>query len=155
MINDNRSTPIPPKPIVTIDKNIRCRGCYILGTACGKCYACAEQWEELFGDSSNMEPQNYKHLDRIMIGAEIDIPAKYKKGQQEHGGNLDKKGIASLIAPEIRAEAIDLIVYSDCLTDGLNKIRVLCVAGMENGYPSSKHDALSNIMKILDGEIQE
>lgn len=103
-----------------------------------------------------MEPQNYKHLDRIMVGVEIDIPAKYKKGQEEHGGNLDKKGIATLIAPEIRAEAIDLIVYSDCLTDGLNKIREICNRAIEYG-PNSLSAAgwHHEIIEILDGEIQE
>lgn len=100
---------------------------------------------------NEMKIEDYKHLDRILVGADIDISAKYKKGQVEHGGYLAKKGIATLIAPEIRAEAVDLIVYTDCLSDGLNKIRAYCAAGLIVEHVNDKQKLFNAILEILDG----
>jgi hypothetical protein len=107
-----------------------------------------------------MDIQQQKHLDRVLTGVEIDLPAKYRKGVLEHGGHIEKKGIATLIAPEIRAEAIDLIVYSDCLSEGLNKIREICVQQIEDNkvYENEHVNGVSGyqvILRVLDGEIQE
>lgn len=39
---------IPPKPRVSLPPHIQCRGSYSLGTACGKCSSCLDEWHSLF-----------------------------------------------------------------------------------------------------------
>lgn len=70
-----------------------------------------------------MTPEQEQHLEEIHIEATQDIDSKYRKGQQEHGGDIWNKGLVSLIAKEIRHEAIDLMVYTHDLTNGLMEIQ--------------------------------
>lgn len=108
-----------------------------------------------------MTEENYTHLENITQRAASDTIKKYRAGVTEHGGSLSRKGILSLIAKEMRAEAIDQTVYTHCLTDGLERIRVIVTERIllqqSLGTVRLATDliAFHNILKILDGEEQD
>lgn len=100
-----------------------------------------------------MTEENWQHAEQVQTNATRDILTKYKKGVEEHGGSLPRKGILSLIAKEMRNEAIDQVVYTDCLTEGLIKIRKICVE--KATLEASSSCGYNVILKILDGELQD
>lgn len=105
-----------------------------------------------------MTEENWNHAEKVQQNAIRDILTKYKAGVEEHGGSLPRKGIRSLIAKEMRNEAIDQVVYTDCLTEGLEKIRNLAAARLilEEGDANMKDiRAFQEIIKILDGELSD
>jgi hypothetical protein len=65
-----------------------------------------------------MGPQNEAHLARLKSEFTADLDAKYRAGQDEHGGNIwEKKG---MLAHAIE-EAIDQVVYLYTLRDQLQE----------------------------------
>jgi hypothetical protein len=51
---------------------------------------------------------NEQHLARILAEFSLDLDAKYRAGQEEHGGNMwEKKGMLT----HAIQEAIDQVVY--------------------------------------------
>ena len=58
------------------------------------------------------------HASRITNRVSRDIFLKYDAGQREHGGQLWRKRMMG----QVRAEALDLIVYIETLDDQLAKI---------------------------------
>src|SRR5882757_9582019 len=58
-----------------------------------------------------------EHRELVADRARQDIVVKYIQGQKEHGGELWKKGLLTLLAPQMRAEAIDQVVYTDVVLD--------------------------------------
>lgn len=71
--------------------------------------------QNLAGDSPE------QHLDRILSQIARDLPNKYRAGQSEHGGCLSQKPIAG----ELKAEALDMIVYVYTALEQLDKARRL------------------------------
>lgn len=57
-----------------------------------------------------MSPEQESHLDRVKKAFEVRVDAKYRKGQLEHGGNLDQQGARTLLQYAID-ESIDQVVY--------------------------------------------
>lgn len=62
-----------------------------------------------------------QHLDRILSAIARDLPNKYLTGLNEHGGCLSQKPVAN----EIKAEALDLLVYVYTGLEQLAKARAL------------------------------
>lgn len=67
------------------------------------------------GDSSwegfkKVTPEQENHLAEIKNSFETLVDIKYRKGQEEHGGDLFKKGILDLVEDALN-EAIDQFVY--------------------------------------------
>lgn len=71
--------------------------------------------QNLAGDSPE------QHLDRILSQIAHDLPNKYMAGQSEHGGCLSQKPVAG----ELKAEALDMIVYVYTALEQLAKVRAL------------------------------
>ena len=65
-----------------------------------------------------MTPEQEAHLSSIIAKATHDIDAKYRRGQQEHGGDLWRQPGLLKMAIE---EAIDQVVYLYTLQDDLVK----------------------------------
>ncbi len=65
-----------------------------------------------------MTPEHEAHLAHLKAEFTADIDAKYRAGQEHHGGNIwEKKG---MLANAIE-EAIDQVVYLYTLRDQLKK----------------------------------
>jgi hypothetical protein len=63
-------------------------------------------------------PENEAHLARLKSEFSLDLDAKYRAGQIEHGGNMwEKQG---MLAHAIE-EAIDMVVYLYTLRDQLRE----------------------------------
>lgn len=62
-----------------------------------------------------------QHLDRILAHIARDLPSKYMAGQSEHGGCLSQKPVAG----EVKAEALDLIVYVYTALEQQERVRDL------------------------------
>jgi hypothetical protein len=63
-------------------------------------------------------PDHESHLRRLKEQFTLDLDAKYRAGQQEHGGNIwEKRG---MLAHAIE-EAIDQVVYLYTLREQLQK----------------------------------
>ena len=59
-------------------------------------------------DAQKLTPDQRRHLEDIVDWTVVSLEAKYRAGQQEHGGNLwMKNGMLS----HIEAEVLDLLVY--------------------------------------------
>lgn len=104
-------------------------------------------------NTNKMEVAQTAHLETVTTNALMDIRAKYRKGQAEHGGEIWRKGLATLIGPEIRAEAIDLVVYTECLNVGLNEIRRLAIDLTHVDAPAGAQQIGKRILAILDGDL--
>lgn len=63
-------------------------------------------------NSERMSPEHEAHLARIVAGVSTDIAAKYRKGQEEHGGQLWRK---PNLLTEARNEALDQLTYLDAV----------------------------------------
>ena len=65
-----------------------------------------------------MTPENEAHLRRIQTEFAADLNAKYRAGQEEHGGNLwEKRGMLT----HAIEEAIDQVVYLYTLREQLRQ----------------------------------
>lgn len=69
-----------------------------------------------------------QHLDRILAQIARDLPNKYMAGQSEHGGCLSQKPVAG----ELKAEALDLVVYVYTAIEQLTKARALLAKALAN-----------------------
>lgn len=65
-----------------------------------------------------MTPEQEEHLIRILGMTTTKLELKYRKGQQEHGGNLFDMDRYKLLENAIE-EAIDQVVYLMTLRDKL------------------------------------
>ena len=65
---------------------------------------------------SKMTVEQESHLKRIKANFIQKVDTKYRAGQQEHGGDLMRKDVVSLIDMAI-AEAIDQVVYLETLRE--------------------------------------
>jgi hypothetical protein len=63
-----------------------------------------------------MTEEQEEHLKRIKTNFTSKVDAKYRKGQEEHGGNLIYSSALRLINMAIE-EAIDQIVYLETLAE--------------------------------------
>jgi hypothetical protein len=54
------------------------------------------------------------HLAAIKARFSSEVDGKYRRGQREHGGDLFRLNISSLLR-EIKQEILDLYVYADSL----------------------------------------
>lgn len=97
--------------------------------------------------NKRMSPEQEIHVSQVLQRTVEHIDEKYRKGQQEHGGNLWKKGILRLIGPQIRDEAADQVVYADVLMEQLSEIREICLVNR----PFKGGDGYTRILHILDG----
>ena len=68
-----------------------------------------------------MTPQQEKHLRSIKRDFSNLVDSKYRKGQEEHGGNLFEMPLLDLVDNSIN-EAIDQVVYLLTLRN-----RILCL----------------------------
>lgn len=98
-----------------------------------------------------------KHIESIRIYFDSDSRAKYEKGQAEHGGELWNKG-ALFFAKEMRAEAVDQVIYTHCLNDTLALI--LEVAKRQSAYvggydPQGHKVSWNKIIKLLEGTVKD
>jgi len=63
-----------------------------------------------------VDAPNEQHLKRIVSEVSLDLEAKYRAGQEEHGGDLwTKKGMLSHAIEEV----LDMVVYLYTLRDQL------------------------------------
>ncbi len=63
-----------------------------------------------------MDAPNEQHLKRIVSEFSLDLEAKYRAGQEEHGGDLwTKPGMLSHAIEEV----LDMVVYLYTLRDQL------------------------------------
>jgi len=67
-----------------------------------------------------MEPHQEAHLTRIKEEFLVLVDAKYRKGQAEHGGNLQEKPLQDLTDLAV-AEAVDQVVYLLTLREQLRR----------------------------------
>ena len=65
-----------------------------------------------------LTPQQEEHLKRIKANFALKVNKKYRKGQEEHGGDLLSKSAIELVDNAI-AEAIDQVVYLETLREVL------------------------------------
>jgi hypothetical protein len=61
-----------------------------------------------------MTTQQEHHLASIKANFQREVDTKYRAGQKEHGGDLFRLNISSLLR-EIKQEIVDLYVYADSL----------------------------------------
>lgn len=61
-----------------------------------------------------MTTQQEEHLAIIKANFQREVDVKYRRGQEEHGGDLFRLNISSLLR-EIKQEIVDLYVYADSL----------------------------------------
>lgn len=61
-----------------------------------------------------MTKQQEAHLAIIKANFQDEVDTKYRAGQKEHGGDLFRLNISSLLR-EIKQEIVDLYVYADSL----------------------------------------
>lgn len=59
-----------------------------------------------------MSPEHEAHLAKLISGVSSDLDAKYRHGQEEHGGQLWRK---PRLLTEARNEALDQLTYLDAL----------------------------------------
>lgn len=103
-----------------------------------------------------MSPEHCSHILGIKREAWLELYAKYEKGQIEHGGNLWNKGLKSLFAKEIRAEALDLVVYTHEMVRKLDEIQSICEAYIStNKEIGITWDGYNQILTILNGTEQD
>lgn len=88
-----------------------------------------------------MNPEQEAHLAAVKSAFCVAVDSKYRKGQQEHGGNLwTKPGMF----PMLREETIDFIVYAHTLEQQLRDV----LTHIEDGNQEMARVKLSG---ILDG----
>lgn len=71
-----------------------------------------------------MTPEQEKHLEIIKIVFNVKTNIKYRRGQEEHGGNLWDKSLDFLIESAIE-EAIDQFTYLVTLKTKLESMGLL------------------------------
>jgi len=99
-----------------------------------------------------MTKEQERHLEDIKGQFKHEVDVKYRAGQEQHGGNLWAKGLTSLIGPEIRKEAIDLVVYTHDLDMGLHYVEGQILQAMEvmtEDHPARR--CLVNALQMLQG----
>ena len=70
-----------------------------------------------------MTPQQEKHLREIKQEFDIMVDRKYRKGQEEHGGDLFNMHILQLVDNSID-EAIDQVVYLLTIRNKILSLRI-------------------------------
>ena len=89
---------------------------------------------------TEMTPSQEAHLARVQERLSQLVDAKYRAGQEEHGGFLFRKKML----PNVMDEVLDLAVYVLTLEEQLEEVKNLCVA--KDIKPA---EALDKIRRIL------
>lgn len=98
-----------------------------------------------------MDALHEAHLSGINRSLKAETDAKYRKGQDEHKGNLWEMG-ALFFAKAVREEAIDQGVYTHDLNVALRAIHAACLQGLAPDTPEgARIDALGRIKALLEG----
>lgn len=97
-----------------------------------------------------------EHKNCVVAYASDEIRIKYQQGQEEHGGELWKKGLDTLLVPQLRAEALDLIVYTDVIRDQISEIRNICNRAVSTDAELCIiNHVYFDILRILNGTKQD
>lgn len=90
-----------------------------------------------------MSEEEERHLDGLKNRVSQLLDAKYRKGQEEHGGKLWEKKVF----PELRDEMIDFISYVLTLEAQIYEAKAMCNAA-KNGDISSS-EAMDRVLELL------
>jgi hypothetical protein len=88
-----------------------------------------------------VSPEQEAHLAGIKQGFCVQVDAKYRRGQQEHGGNL---WVKPGLFPMLTEETLDFVVYAKTLEQQLRDV----LKHIEDGQQQIAWQKLSG---ILDG----
>ena len=98
---------------------------------------------------SPMSPEHEKHLAGILSDLVKDVDAKYRKGQDQHGGALWRRPVWKDAWDEI----LDLCTYHHTLRMQLSVIADLALLGAsdESVAASSSRESCRQILAVLEG----
>lgn len=87
------------------------------------------------------------HLNKIKADFNNEVDAKYRKGQEEHGGNLFDKDCM----PALGEEVIDFVTYFNVVRDQHNEVKtaVQNLAYIANGTPNLDPKVWAAICKVV------
>jgi len=96
-----------------------------------------------------MSPEHEKHLASILSDLVKDVDAKYRKGQDQHGGALWRRPVWKDAWDEI----LDLCTYHHTLRMQLSVIADLALLGAsdESVAASSSRESCRQILAVLEG----
>jgi hypothetical protein len=96
-----------------------------------------------------MSPEHEKHLASILSDLVKDVSAKYRRGQEEHGGALWRRPVWKDAWDEI----LDLCTYHHTLRMQLSVIADLALLGAsdESVAASSSRESCRQILAVLEG----
>ena len=94
-----------------------------------------------------MTPEQEQHLAAIQAAFKEQCEAKYRKGQQEHGGNLWERRTVNDLEPEI----VDAWTYMQCIKADfrrINQFAVLAQMAIDSGDLASAKKNLGDIYAL-------
>jgi hypothetical protein len=96
-----------------------------------------------------MTPEHEKHLAGIVRDLSRDLEAKYRKGQEEHGGALWRRPVWK----DAWEEVLDLAVYVHTLRMQLGVIGDIALQGAsdESVAAATSREACRQILAVLEG----
>jgi len=96
-----------------------------------------------------MSPEHEKHLASILSDLVKDVDAKYRKGQEEHGGALWRRPVWK----DAWMECLDLCTYLHTLRMQLSVIADLALLGASDDSvaASSSRESCRQILAVLEG----
>ena len=96
-----------------------------------------------------MTPEHEKHLAGILRDLTRDLDAKYRKGQEEHGGALWRRPVWKDAWDEI----LDLAVYMHTLKMQLSVIAEIALMGAadESVVAAQSRESCRQILAVLEG----
>lgn len=95
-----------------------------------------------------MTPHREQYLDDLVSEVSRRLRSKYRAGQEEHGGDLDRKACLPMLGEEI----VDAVVYHFEFRRRLMKWRK-CLNDAVHGSTSWEY-AVSQVIKGLDAELR-
>ena len=96
-----------------------------------------------------MSPEHEKHLAGILSDLVKDVDAKYRKGQEEHGGALWRRPVWK----DAWDEVLDLCTYVHTLKMQLSVIAELALMGAadESVVAAQSRESCRQILAVLQG----